>query len=122
VCSSDLALRDGSAGMIERLADDHANARRLAEGLAELPGIEGRQPGTPFDPRDVRTNIVIFALRPGARESFLAALEAEGVAMIPFYGETIRAVTHYGIEAADIDRTLEAARRAVGAPIAVPVG
>ena len=33
-----LALRDGPAGMIERLAEDHANARRLADGLAELPG------------------------------------------------------------------------------------
>ena len=39
-----IALRDGSAGMIERLADDHANARRLAEGLAELPGIRAWTP------------------------------------------------------------------------------
>jgi threonine aldolase len=117
-----IALRDGPAGMIERLADDHANARRLAEGLAELPGVEGRTPGSAFDPRTVRTNIVIFGLRPGARNSFLAALRDEGVAMIPFYGETIRAVTHYGIDAGDIDRTIAAARRAVGAPMAVPVG
>src|SRR5207237_358477 len=35
-----LALRDGALGMIERLAEDHANARRLAEGLADLDGIE----------------------------------------------------------------------------------
>ena len=34
-----VALRDGPAGMIERLAEDHANARRLADGLAELDGI-----------------------------------------------------------------------------------
>ena len=34
-----IALRDGPAGMIERLAEDHANARRLGDGLAELPGI-----------------------------------------------------------------------------------
>ena len=33
-----VALRDGDAGMIDRLAEDHANARRLAEGLAELDG------------------------------------------------------------------------------------
>jgi threonine aldolase len=117
-----IALRDGSAGMIERLAEDHANARRLAEGLADLPGVEGREPGTRFDPRDVRTNIVIFGLRPGARESFLAALEEDGIGMIAFYGETVRAVTHYGIDASDIDRTLDAARRAVGGPVAVPVG
>jgi threonine aldolase len=117
-----IALRDGPAGMIERLAEDHANARRLAEGLAGLPGIEGRRPGTPFDLRVVRTNIVIFGLGPGRREPFLAALEGEGVAMIPFYGDTIRAVTHYGVDAADIDRTIEAARRALDAPVAVPVG
>jgi threonine aldolase len=117
-----IALRDGPTGMIERLVEDHANARRLAEGLAGLPGLEGRHPGTPFDPRAVRTNIVIFGLSSGARGSFLAALEDQGIAMIPFYGRTIRAVTHYGIDAADIDRTLAAARRAVGAPVAVPVG
>jgi len=35
-----VALRDGPAGMIERLAEDHANARRLAEGLSTLDGIE----------------------------------------------------------------------------------
>ena len=117
-----IALREGPAGMIERLAEDHANARRLAEGLAELPGVEGREPGSRFDPREVRTNIVIFGLRPGARESFLGALEDEGIGMIAFYGETVRAVTHYGIDASDIERTLEAARRAVGAPVAVAVG
>ena len=40
---------------VERLAEDHANARRLAEGLAELPGVE-------LDPATVETNIVIFAV------------------------------------------------------------
>jgi threonine aldolase len=117
-----IALRDGSAGMIERLAEDHANARRLAEGLSALPGIEGRRPGMPFDPRTVRTNIVIFGLASGNRDGFLAELERDGIAMIKFSGETIRAVTHYGIEAADIDRTIDSARRALGAPVAVPVG
>ena len=39
-----IALRDGPTGMIERLAEDHANARRLADGLAELPGITGLDP------------------------------------------------------------------------------
>ena len=53
-----IALRDGPAGMIERLAEDHANARRLAEGLAQLPGIDG------LDPARVRTNFVLFRVTP----------------------------------------------------------
>ena len=40
-----IALRDGSAGMIERLAEDHLNARRLADGIADLPGITEPRPG-----------------------------------------------------------------------------
>ena len=60
-----IALRDGPAGMIERLAEDHANARRLADGLAELPGIVAAgdiaQPDEgPFDPDRVATNFVVF--------------------------------------------------------------
>lgn len=106
-----IALRDGPAGMIERLAEDHANARRLAEGLAELPGIVSPggiaqpEPG-PLDPDRVRTDFVLFKVR-GDRDEFLAALRARGVLMIDYSkrGE-IRAVTHYGIDAAAIDRTI----------------
>ena len=45
--------------MVDRLAEDHANARRLAEGLAALPGVV-------LDPAQVQTNIVILELAPGA--------------------------------------------------------
>ena len=62
-----IALRDGPTGMIERLADDHENARRLAEGLASMPGIDG------LDPARVRTNFVHL---PGARESRRRFLDA----------------------------------------------
>ena len=60
-----VALRTGPAGMIERLAEDHANARRLAEGLAGAgrdPSAGGiAQPGDgPLDPDRVRTNFVLF--------------------------------------------------------------
>ena len=55
---------------VERLADDHARARRLAEGLAALPGVE-------LDPATVETNIVIFAVPDAA--AFTAALAAEDV-------------------------------------------
>ena len=116
-----IALRDGSSGMIERLADDHANARRLAEGLVALPGIAG------LDPARVRTNFVLFRVAPpGAadrskdellalRSRFLDELAREGALMIDYPGGQVRAVTHYGIEAADIDATLAASHRALHA-------
>jgi len=116
-----IALRDGPTGMVERLAVDHANARRLADALAEMPGIEGPEPGARLDPSRVRTNIVIFRVAPGQRARFLEVLRDEGVWMIEFARDTIRAVTHYGIAAADIERTIVAVRRAVGVPTAVPV-
>src|SRR5439155_2478011 len=60
-----LALRDGPAGMIDRLADDHANARRLAEALAGMEGVVSAgdiaQPESgPVDPGRVATNFVVF--------------------------------------------------------------
>ena len=106
-----IALRDGSAGMIDRLAEDHQNARRLANGLASLPGVSG------LDPARVRTNFVFFELpRAEHRRLFLDALAQESVLMIEYpHSRRIRAVTHYGIDVADIDATIEAARRALAA-------
>jgi threonine aldolase len=106
-----IALRDGPSGMIERLAEDHRNARRLAEGLAELPGI------TDLDPTRVRTNFVFFRLaRPELRGAFLDSLQEQGVQMIAYPGgDRIRAVTHYGIETADIKRAVPAVERALAA-------
>jgi threonine aldolase len=102
-----MALRDGPSGMIERLADDHANARRLAEGLASMAGIEG------LDTARVRTNFVLFHVRgrPGRdgtseQEAFLAELARQGVLMVPYAHGQVRAVTHHGIEDADIERAL----------------
>jgi threonine aldolase len=117
-----IALRDGSDGMIDRLAEDHQNARRLAEGLVNLPGVSG------LDPSRVRTNFVFFELpRAELRGQFLEALAGEGVLMIEYpHSRRIRAVTHYGIDAADIDATIDAARRALAAiglaPQTVAVG
>jgi len=113
-----IALRDGPAGMIERLAEDHANARRLAEAIAEYPGIRSAgdiaqpEPG-PLDPGRVRTNFVVFKVA-GDRAVFLDDLLARGVAMTPFPHGQVRAVTHYGISAADIDATIAAVRDALG--------
>jgi threonine aldolase len=117
-----IALRDGSAGMIDRLAEDHENARRLAEGLVDMPGITG------LDPSRVRTNFVFFELA-GAdlRGPFLDALKGEGVLMIEYpHTRRVRAVTHYGIDAGDVDQTITAVRRALSviglAPRPVAVG
>src|ERR1035437_2918145 len=63
-----VALRDGPDGMIERLAEDHVNARLLAEGLAALDGIEsagGLEQAAPgrLDPSRATTNFVVFRVR-----------------------------------------------------------
>ena len=83
-----VALRDGPEGMIERLADDHANARRLARGLAGMDGIVSAggiaqpEPG-PLDPARVRTNFVLFKVDRD-RAAFLAALRARDVLMVEY--------------------------------------
>ncbi len=112
-----VALSDGPDGTIVRLADDHANARRLAEGLAELDGVESpggiAQPAAgPLDPARAVTNFVVFQVARD-REAFLTALEARGVLMVPYPHGTVRAVTHYGIDASDVDATIIAARDAL---------
>ena len=92
--------------MVERLAEDHRHARRLAEGLAHLPGVL-------LDPATVQTNIVIFALAPDAPSppELVARLAEQGVKMGAIGGRKLRAVTHYGLEAEDIDQALLAAAR-----------
>jgi threonine aldolase len=89
---------------VKRLAEDHVNARRLAEGLAKLPGVV-------LDPSTVETNIVIFELR-GAldAEAAVAALLARGVRTGAMGPRTVRAVTHLDVSAEQIDRALDAAR------------
>jgi threonine aldolase len=112
-----VALSDGPDGTISRLAEDHANARRLAEGLAQMDGLESAgglaQPATgPLDPGRVTTNFVIFRVRRD-RAAFLDALEARGILMVEYTHGTIRAVTHYGIDAAGIDRVIAASAAAL---------
>jgi threonine aldolase len=86
---------------VERLADDHARARRLAEGLAALPGVE-------LDSSTVQTNIVIFTVPDAA--AFCTALAAEDVAMSQFGPRRVRAVTHLDVDAAAIDLAIDAVR------------
>ena len=88
--------------MVDRLVDDHANARKLAEGLAGLPGLS-------IDPNGIKTNIVYFGVTRAdmTAEQLAARLDEQGVRMLAVGTDRIRAVTHYHITDADIDFTLE---------------
>lgn len=92
--------------MVERLAEDHENARILAEGLAEIPGFE-------VDLRTVQTNIIIFGLNNSrvSTKDVAKALAAEGVKIGVVDAGHFRAVTHYGITRQDVDAALVAIRR-----------
>jgi threonine aldolase len=93
--------------MIDRLADDHANARRMAEGLADIPGIE-------LDAARVKTNIVFFDLKNSMTAAQLVERVARDGVLIGAAGERrIRAVTHYGIERAGIEMALGVIQRAM---------
>ena len=112
-----VALQDGADGMIDRLADDHANARRLAEALADMDGIRAAghiaQPeGDRLDPGRVATNIVLFTVDRD-RRVFVEALRSRGVLMIEFFHGQIRAATHHDVSTADIDAAIAATRDAL---------
>jgi threonine aldolase len=90
--------------MVDRLAEDHANARRLAEGLAALPGIR-------VDLTKVQTNIVIlFVDRPGGVAELVAGCAARKVKIHAVGPTSIRCVTHKDVDRDDIDRALDAFR------------
>jgi threonine aldolase len=90
---------------VERLAEDHANARHLAEGLADIPGVG-------IDPTTVETNIVWFdAPGPMSAADVSTALREQGI-LIGGYGQhRMRAVTHLDVTRADIDTALATLRR-----------
>jgi threonine aldolase len=87
--------------MVERLSDDHENARRLAEGLASMPGFS-------LDLKTVQTNMVFFTLAEPLVGKFRPFMAERGI-IIGDGPYPIRAVTHYGIETADIAYVLQAA-------------
>ena len=90
--------------MVDRLAEDHANARRLAEGIAQLPCVR-------VDPASVQTNIVIFGIeRPGGTEEIVAGCAARKVKVHAIGPTSIRCVTHKDVDAEDIGRALDALR------------
>jgi threonine aldolase len=87
---------------VERLAEDHANARRLAAGLAELDGVR-------IDPERVATNIVVFDLDDAY--GVCGRLWELGVQVAPLGPARLRAVTHLDVDSAGVERALAAFRQ-----------
>jgi threonine aldolase len=87
----------------ERLADDHAHARKLARGLSEIPGIE-------IEPDEVQTNMVYFDVQGLSATQVVEALGARKVWVLATGEQTLRAVTSLAVGADDIDRVIEAVR------------
>jgi len=86
--------------MINRLEEDHSNARRLAQGLLEIQGITVRR-------LEVPTNIVMFESPPGASGlEFTSKMGDRGLKAGYRGGQRFRAVTHRMVSAADIDEAL----------------
>jgi threonine aldolase len=114
-----VALRDGDEGTIARLAEDHENARRLADLLAEVPGVRSpgdiAQPGpddAPLDPARVATNFVLFRVA-GDRAAFLDAVRARGVLLEWYPHGQVRAATNRGVSADDIPQVAKAVEAAL---------
>jgi threonine aldolase len=95
--------------MVERLAEDHHNARVLAEGLVGLPGMQ-------LELDTVQTNLVIFGsqLRQPEGPSFAQVLARAGVKVGDIGGGRCRAVTHYGLSQADIHEAVRIMQRTWG--------
>ena len=117
-----VALSDGPEGTIKRLAEDHVNARVLAEALTCMkgvisPGHNAQPEGDRLDPNRVVTNFVIFKIEGGIkrRQKFLDELEKRGVLMVAYTHGQIRAVTHYGVDEADIQHVIKASSEALAA-------
>lgn len=87
---------------VERLAEDHANAFALAQGLAGMPGVD-------IDVDRIETNIVVF----GVPDAFglCGELYEAGVQVAPLGPTRLRAVTHLDLQPADIDRALTVFRQ-----------
>jgi threonine aldolase len=87
---------------LDRLAEDHANARLLAERLAEVPGVR-------VDLESTQTNIVLIDVAGTRREpaEIAAAAERRGVRIVPFGRTVLRATTHLDVTRDDVARAAE---------------
>lgn len=94
---------------VDRLADDHENARKLAAGLARYDA---------FVPNEPQTNIVVIYIVRGKLDAWLDAFAAEGVLAVAFGHQRMRMVTHINISAVDVAEALGRIDRAVAAAVA----
>jgi threonine aldolase len=101
--------------MVDRLAEDHANARRLAEGLLGVPGVD-------IDLLRVETNMVFGECHPPVTASaFIDRCREVGVLLDQASLYRWRMVTHRGVSAEDVDYAIGAVRRVFGAPATAPL-
>ena len=89
--------------MVDRLTEDHMNARRLAEGIAQIPGLS-------IDLPRIKTNIIFYDLVSDrlTADEFIKRLAQKGIKLLPTGPSRFRMVTHYGINSEDIDAALVA--------------
>jgi threonine aldolase len=99
---------------IDRLAEDHRNARALARVIADTPGLR-------LNPPEVETNLVWFEVDPelGTAKDVAAALKQRGVRVHPAAPQMLRACTHLDVSAAQVERAADIIRRTV--PALTPV-
>jgi threonine aldolase len=96
---------------VDRLAEDHANAQRLADGIRPVDELQ-------LDPDRIDTNMVFFRVDPskGTARAFCDRLRSRGLLMLPTAPTKIRAVTHLDVDGDDVDRAIailqDAVRRA----------
>lgn len=91
----------------DRLHEDHSNARRLAEGIADVRGVR-------IDLDSVQSNIVIFHVPNRSAASVVEDLRSSGVLVLPFGPQTIRAITHMNASSADVDLAVREIHRLLG--------
>jgi threonine aldolase len=84
----------------QRLAEDHANATRLAAGIAEIAGLE-------VDTARVETNMIYFTVLDRPATEFVDACFHSGIIIRPESPKTIRVVLHLGVSAGDVDTVLK---------------
>jgi threonine aldolase len=93
---------------VQRLAEDHANARRLADGVRNIDHLQ-------LMSDEIDTNMLFFRVDPvwGTEAEFIEQIKKHGVWMLSTGPATIRAVTHLDITAADVERTIEIIKKVV---------
>jgi threonine aldolase len=97
---------------IERLVEDHKNARLIAQAVADTPGLR-------LDPPEVETNLIWFEVdrELGTSTEVVTALKAKGILMYPAGAQTIRACTHLDVSAAQAERVAEGVRQLGRQPV-----